>query len=124
MYKRQQVNALFELLTEAFVYLHAQIVDRVLVMRQHDRRIVVGQLTFWFCVAAMSAGNKRLTLAQNARAYEMQIIPALLQQVVEIPFVMRRNRYTVRYFVDDVQLLCIVKTFTCHKQLSFTSIVI
>lgn len=42
MYREKRLNALFELLAEAFVYLHAQVIHCVLIMRQHDRCIVVG----------------------------------------------------------------------------------
>ena len=54
---------------------------------QNDWGIVVGQLSFWFCV----------------NSHKFEVLPHLLEKVVEIPFVMGRDGYTMGNFVNDIQ---------------------
>lgn len=43
--------------------------------------------------------------AGSLHAHEVQVVPDLLQKVIEIPAVVRRDGHAVRDLVDDVQLL-------------------
>ena len=54
---------------------------------QHNRCRVIRQLTFGF----------RIDTDQ------FQVGPQFLQKIIEIPFMMCRDRHTVRNFIDDVE---------------------
>lgn len=95
MEKKAVVYSLLEFFDEIFVNFQAEILHSSLLVREHDRRGVIRQLAFGFSVAA----NQRVTCqnGENApfnctsrgvlHAHKPQVVPNLLQQVVEVPAV-------------------------------------
>lgn len=62
--------------------------------------INLDQTFFSFLQFAFSRQSLRVL-----HAHEPQVVPDLLQQVVEVPAVVSRDGHTVRHLVDDVELL-------------------
>ena len=56
--------------------------------RQHHRLLVV----------------RELALRLGVDSLEREVVPHLREQVVKVPFVVRRDRDCVRDFVDDIEL--------------------
>eukprot|EP00047_Mylnosiga_fluctuans_P001872 m.222272 g.222272 ORF g.222272 m.222272 type:complete len:496 (+) comp10733_c0_seq1:131-1618(+) len=79
----------FQLADDRPVQPVAKVLDGVLFVAQHDGRLVVRQLA----------------LGLRVDAHEVEVLPHLLEQVVEVPLVVGGDRDTVRHLVDNVQLL-------------------